>query len=80
MSLYVALAEGYMTFGKYNESIEIIELYRKDPPKNVRNDYQNYLLFFYLIAQYEKGNHLLVKNLTSNVGRFMKRKGGIQRN
>ena len=52
-----------------------IEKYRQNPPKQIRYDYQNYLLIFYLIAQYEIGNLLLVRNLISNVERFMKRAG-----
>jgi hypothetical protein len=75
LGLSVALSEGYIYFAEYDKAIAVIEEYRQNPPKQIRNDYQNYLLLFYLIAQYETGNHILVRNLVSNVGRFMKRTG-----
>jgi hypothetical protein len=73
LGMYSTLAEGYLKFGKYTEAIDVIELYRQNPPPDTRNDYQNYLLFFYLIAQFETGNHQLVSNLLTNMSRFMKR-------
>ena len=75
LGLYVTLTHGYMIFGRYDEAKEVIEVYRKYPPKNIRKDYQIYLHFFYLIAQFETGNELLVRNLISNVSRFLKHNG-----
>jgi hypothetical protein len=73
LSLLVAMADGYLRFGRYNHAVDVIELYRQRPPKDLRHDYQNYLLFFYLIAHYELGNKQFVANLLTNVERFMKR-------
>lgn len=75
LGIYIGLSEGYIQFGRYTEAADVIEYYRQNPPKDIRNDYQVYLLLYYLIAQYEAGNHKLVSNLLSNVGRFMKRTG-----
>jgi hypothetical protein len=75
LAMYVMLADGYVAFGEYGQCIDVVEIYRQNPPKNIRYDYQNYLMFFYLISQYETGNFQLVKNLISNVSRFMKRVG-----
>lgn len=73
ISILLAISDGYTRFGRYEEAIDTIEGYRQKPPKDIRQDYQNFLLFFYLIAQHELGNKQLVQNLLTNVERFMKR-------
>lgn len=77
LGMYVTLGEGYLKFGNYADAIDVIEKYRQHPPKDVRHDYQNFLMFVYLIAQYESGNTQLVINLVGNVNRFMKRTGEV---
>lgn len=76
ISTMVTYCSALLEMGAYNEALDWVELYRQGKKEDVaRFDSQAMLLMMQLIAHYELGNHLLVKNIVPNIARFIKKVG-----
>ncbi|HLP19119.1 MAG TPA: hypothetical protein VK174_02395 [Chitinophagales bacterium] len=72
----VTYSSVYLEMGEYAKALDWIELYRQGKKEEaVRFDSQSILLMMQLIAHYEMGNLLLVKNIVPNISRFIKKVG-----
>lgn|GEM_PF-4130388 len=76
VSTMVTYCSALLEMGAYNDALDWVELYRQGKKDDVaRFDSQAMLLMMQLIAHYELGNHLLVKNIVPNIARFIKKAG-----
>lgn len=76
ISTMVTYCSALLEMGAYNEALDWVELYRQGKKEDVaRFDSQAMLLMMQLIAHYELGNLLLVKNIVPNIARFIKKVG-----
>ena len=76
VSLMVTYSSALMEMGEYAKALDWIELYRQGKKENeTRFDVQSILLLMQLIAHYELGNLLLVKNIVPNISRFIRKVG-----
>jgi hypothetical protein len=72
VSLLVTYSSALMEMGEYEKALDWIELYRQGKKVDeTRYDVQSILLMLQLIAHYELGNLLLVKNIVPNITRFI---------
>ncbi len=76
ISIIVTYVSALLEMGEYSKALDWIELYRQGgKPEQTRYDVQSILHMMQLIAHYELGNHLLVKNIVPNIARFIRKVG-----
>lgn len=76
VSIAITYISALLEMGDYSKAVDWIELYRRGEKEDkTRYDSQSILYILQLIAHYEIGNHLLVKNIVPNIARFIKRVG-----
>lgn len=76
ISLLVTYSSALMEMGEYAKALDWINLFRnKKKDEEARYDVQSILLTLQLIAHYELGNTLLVKNIVPNIARAIRNIG-----
>lgn len=76
ISTIVTYVSALLEMGEYAKALDWIEIYRQGKKEDeTRYDVQSILLMMQLIAHYELGNHLLVKNIVPNISRFIRKVG-----
>ncbi len=76
ISSLVTYSSALMEMGEYSKALDWIGLFQqKKKEEEARTDVQSILLMLQLIAHYELGNTLLVKNIVPNIARFIRKAG-----
>lgn len=76
ISSLVTYSSALMEMGEYSKALDWIELFQqKRKEDEARTDVQSILQMLQLIAHYELGNIILVKNIVPNIARFIRKAG-----